>query len=87
MILPLSLCTIWNIIIKQILEQNTCNFKRKFFKKNLVASRTLRNSRYHSLLWHLTVKKTVLGHFSQRKFVPNPILNPDSNPNLNPKWG
>ena len=87
MILALSLCTIWNIIIKQILEQNTCNFKRKFLKKNLVASRTLRNSRYRSLLWYLTVKKTVLGHLSQRKFVPNPILNPDSNPNLNPKWG
>ena len=64
MILALSLCRIWNIIIKQILEQNTCNFKIKFFKKNLVDSRTLRNSRYHSLLWHLTVKNTVLGHLS-----------------------
>ena len=41
MILALSLCTIWNIIIKQILEQNTCNFKRKFLKKILLLQELL----------------------------------------------
>ena len=48
----------------------------------------LRASRYHSLLWHLNVKKTVLRQLSPTKIAPNHNLNPNSNLNLKPKgWG
>ena len=63
-----------------------------FFKKILLIQELFftpnhRVSRYHSYLWHVYVKKIVLGQLSPRKISPNPILNPNSNPNRNSKRG
>ena len=61
--------------------------KKILLIQELFFTPNLRASRYHSYLWHVYVKKMVLGQLSPRKISPNPVLNPNSNPNPDTKRG